>query len=89
MSTIALRKLATGLVIGPQEVGYISTRTTKLTYYNGYMWHVVLPPGGTRAVWPSRLDGQRVPDTATRYYRRPARMSRGEDRQPALALART
>ena len=22
------------------------------------MWHVVLLPGGTRAVWPSRLDGQ-------------------------------
>jgi hypothetical protein len=88
MSTIALRKLATGPVIGPEEVGYISTRTTKLTYYNCYTWHIVLLPGGTRAVWPSRFDGQRVPGEATRYYRRPARMSRGEDRQPALALAR-
>ena len=36
----------------------MSTSTAKLSYYNGYMWHVVLLPGGTRAVWPSRLDGQ-------------------------------
>ena len=61
--------------------------TTKLTYYNGYMWHVVLLPSGTRAVWPSRLDGRPAPGAATRYYRRPAQMSRGEDRQPAPALA--
>jgi hypothetical protein len=61
--------------------------TTRLTYYNGYLWHVVLLPGGTRAVWPSRLDGRPAPGAATRYYRGPARMSRGEDRQPAIALA--
>jgi hypothetical protein len=63
------------------------TSTTKLTYYNGCMWHVVLLPSGTRAVWPSRLDGRPVPGAATRYYRRPGRMSRGEDRQPTLAVA--
>ena len=65
----------------------MATSTTKLTYYNGYMWHVVLLPSGTRAVWPSRLNGRPVPGAATRYYRRPGRMSRGEDRQPALAVA--
>jgi hypothetical protein len=65
----------------------MATSTTKLTYYNGYMWHVVLLPSGTRAVWPSRLDGRPVPGAATRYYRGPGRMSRGEDRQPALAVA--
>ena len=64
------------------------TSATKLTYYNGYMWHVVLLPSGTRAVWPSRLGGRPAPGAATLYYRGPARMSRGEDRQPALALAR-
>jgi len=62
----------------------MSTSTVKLTYYNGYMWRVVLLPSGTRAVWPSRLDGRPVPGAA-RDYRRPA--GRGEDRQPALALA--
>jgi hypothetical protein len=65
----------------------MATSTIKLTYYNGYMWHVVLLPSGTRAVWPSRLDGRPVPGAATRYYRRPGRMSRGEDRQPTLAMA--
>jgi hypothetical protein len=64
----------------------MSTSTAKLTYYNGYLWHVVLLPGGTRAVWPSRLDGRPATGAATRYYRGPARMSRGEDRQPAIAL---
>ena len=63
----------------------MSTTTTKLTYYNGYLWHVVLLPGGTRAVWPSRLDSRPGPGAATHYYRGPARMSRGENRQPALA----
>jgi hypothetical protein len=63
----------------------MSASTTKLTYFNGYMWHVVLLPSGTRAVWPSRLDDRPVPGAASRHYRRPARMSRGEDRQPALA----
>jgi len=65
----------------------MSTSTAKLTYYNGYVWHVVLLPGGTRAVWPSRLDGRPVPGAATRYYRGLGRMSGGEDRQPALAVA--
>ena len=65
----------------------MSASTAKLTYYNGYLWHVVLLPGGTRAVWPSRLDGRPSPGAATRYYRGPARMSRGEDRPPAIALA--
>ena len=31
----------------------MSTSTARLTYYNGYLWHVVLLPGGTRAVRPS------------------------------------
>lgn len=61
--------------------------TTRLTYYNGYLWHVVLLPGGTRAVWPSRLDGRPTPGAATRYYRGPAQMSPGKDRTPAPALA--
>ena len=65
----------------------MSTSTAKLSYYNGYMWHVVLLPGGTRAVWPSRLDGRPAPGAATRYYRGPARMSRGQDRQSAIARA--
>ena len=65
----------------------MSTSTARLTYYNGYLWHVVLLPGGTRTVWPSRLDGRPVPGAATRYYRGPARVSRGEDRQSAIALA--
>jgi len=65
----------------------MSTPATKLTYYNGYLWHVVLLPSGARAVWPSRLDGQPGTAAATRYYRGPARMNRGEDRQPALAVA--
>jgi hypothetical protein len=62
----------------------LSASTAKLTYYNGYLWHVVLLPGGKRAVWPSRLDGRPAPGAATRYYRGPARVSRGEDRQPAI-----
>jgi hypothetical protein len=65
----------------------MSASTVKLTYYNGYLWHVVLLAGGTRAVWPSRLDGRPAPGAATRYYRGPARVSRGEDRQQAIALA--
>jgi len=65
----------------------MSTPATKLTYYNGYLWHVVLLPGGTRAVWPSRLDGRPAPGAATRYYRGPASLSRGAGREPALATA--
>jgi hypothetical protein len=65
----------------------MSASTTKLTYYNGYVWHVVLLPSGARAVWPSRLDGRPGTGAATRYYRGPARVSHGEDRQPAFALA--
>jgi hypothetical protein len=65
----------------------MAASTTRLTYYNGYLWHVVLLAGGTRAVWPSRLDGRPVPGAATRYYPGPDPRSRGEDRQTALALA--
>jgi len=63
--------------------------TTKVTYYNGYMWHMVLLPSGTRAVWPSRLDGRPVPGAATRYYRKAALVSHAERRQRELALARS
>jgi len=62
--------------------------TTKVTYYNGYMWHMVLLPSGTRAVWPSRPDGRPVPGAATRYYRKPA-VRRAEQSQPELALIRS
>lgn len=61
--------------------------TTKLTYYNGIMWHMVLLPSGTRAVWPSRLDGRPVPGAATRYYRTHTRVG-AEHREPALAGSR-
>jgi len=61
--------------------------TTKLTYYNGIMWHMVLLPSGTRAVWPSRLDGRPVPGAATRYYRAHARVGGAERREPALAAS--
>jgi hypothetical protein len=61
--------------------------TTKLTYYNGIMWHMVLLPSGTRAVWPSRLDGRPVPGAATRYYRTPTRVG-AEHRELALAASR-
>jgi hypothetical protein len=60
--------------------------TTKKTYYNGHMWHTLLLPHGTRAVWPARLDGRPMPGAATRYYRRPARVER---REPAAVLARS
>lgn len=66
----------------------MSMSTTKLTYYNGLMWHMVLLPSGTRAVWPSRLNGRPMPGAATRYYRKPARKSWAGQRQPALAAAR-
>jgi hypothetical protein len=60
--------------------------TTKKTYYNGLMWHTLLLPHGTRAVWPARVDGRPLPGAATRYYHRPARVER---RQPAFVLARS
>jgi hypothetical protein len=60
--------------------------TIKLTYYNGFMWHTLLLPHGTRAVWPARLDGRPVPGAATRYYRRPTRVVR---RESAVAGARS
>ena len=60
--------------------------TTKLTYYNGIMWHMVLLPSGTRAVWPSRLDGRPVPGAATRYYRTHTSVGAGH-REPALAAS--
>jgi hypothetical protein len=63
----------------------MATSTTKVTYYNGLMWHTLLLPHGTRAVWPARLDGRPLPGAATRYYHRPARAER---REPAVALAR-
>ena len=47
--------------------------TTRLTYYNGLMWHSVRLPDGTRAVWPSRMDGRPLPGAA--------------HRQPALAVS--
>jgi hypothetical protein len=62
--------------------------TMKVTYYNGYLWHMIVLPSGTRAVWPSRRDGGPVPGAATRYYPRPARVIHGERRQRELALAR-
>lgn len=65
----------------------MSTTLTKLTYYNGFMWHSVRLPDGTRAVWPSQTDGRPLPGAATRYYRRPARVAAGH-RQPALAGSR-
>lgn len=43
--------------------------TTRLTYYNGIMWHATLLPDGTRAVRPCRIDGRPLPGAATRYYR--------------------
>ena len=52
-----------------------TSRITK-TYYNGLMWHTLLLPHGTRAVWPARLDGRPVPGAATRYYHRPASTER-------------
>ena len=48
-----------------------TSRITR-TYYNGLMWHTLLLPHGTRAVWPARMDGRPVPGAATRYYHRPA-----------------
>jgi hypothetical protein len=67
----------------------MATSTTKVTYYNGFMWHSLLLPSGTRAVWPSRLDGGPVPGAATRYYRKAPRMRHAEQRQPELALVRS
>jgi hypothetical protein len=65
----------------------MSTTTTRLTYYNGIMWHSVLLPDGTRAVWPCRMDGRPLPGAATRYYRGPARVSGAAHRQPVLAAS--
>jgi hypothetical protein len=64
----------------------MATNAIRLIYYNGLMWHTLLLPNGTRAVWPARLDGRPVPGTATRYYRPRARVQR---RQPAVAGARS
>jgi hypothetical protein len=63
----------------------MATSRIKLTYYNGLMWHTLLLPHGTRAVWPARLDGRPVPGAATRYYHRPGRVER---RQAPVVLAR-
>ena len=65
----------------------MSTTTTRLTYYNGMMWHSVRLPDGTRAVWPSGIDGRPLPGAATRYYRGHARVSGAAQRQPALAVS--
>ena len=62
-----------------------TSRITR-TYYNGLMWHMLLLPHGTRAVWPARLDGRPFPGAATRYYHRPASAER---HQPAAVLARS
>lgn len=59
--------------------------STKLTYYNGIKWFVVLFPDGARAVWPSQLDGRPLPGARTRYYRGPARLNSA--RQPVSAGA--
>jgi hypothetical protein len=64
----------------------METSKTRVTYYNGFMWHTLLLPHGTRAVWPARLDGRPVPGAATRYYHRPAPAGRSE---PAVALVRS
>jgi hypothetical protein len=58
----------------------------KRTYYNGFMWHTLLLPHGTRAVWPARVDGRPVPGAATRYYHAPARVER---RERTAVLARS
>jgi hypothetical protein len=63
----------------------MATNRTKVIYYNGLMWHMLLLPHGTRAVWPARLDGRPLEGAATRYYHRPARAGR---REPAAAVAR-
>ena len=65
----------------------MSTTTTRLTYYNGMMWHSVRLPDGTRAVWPSRIDGRPLPGAATRYYRGPSQVSGAARRQLALAVS--
>lgn len=61
--------------------------TTKKIYYNGYMWHMVLLPGGTRAVWPSRVDGSPVPGAAARFYRGPTGLTGAVQSEPALAVS--
>lgn len=61
--------------------------TTRTTYYNGLMWHVILLPDGTRAVWMSRLNGQPGPGVATRYYRRSGQTNRAEGRQLSLTAS--
>jgi hypothetical protein len=60
-----------------------TSRITR-TYYNGLMWHTLLLPHGTRAVWPARMDGRPVPGAATRYYHRPA--ANAERRKRAVVL---
>lgn len=65
----------------------IGMNATKKIYYNGFMWHMVLLPGGTRAVWPSRLDGSPVAGSAARFYRGPARMSPATRHDPDLAVS--
>jgi hypothetical protein len=64
----------------------MATSRIKLTYYNGLMWHTLLLPHGTRAVWPARLDGRPLPGASTRDYHRPAAVER---REPAVASARS
>jgi hypothetical protein len=60
-----------------------TSRITR-TYYNGLMWHTLLLPHGTRAVWPARMDGRPVPGAATRYYHLPA--ANAERRRRAVVL---
>ena len=59
--------------------------STKLTYFNGVKWFVVLFPDGGRAVWPCRLDGRPLAGARTRYYRRAALVRSA--RQPVSAAA--
>jgi hypothetical protein len=74
-------------VLKKEAKSIMPASTTRLTYYNGIMWHMVLLPDGTRAVWPSRLDGRPMRGAGARYYRGPARRSRAANRQPALAAS--
>jgi hypothetical protein len=58
--------------------------STRLTYFNGIKWYMVLFPDGARAVWPCWVDGRPIPGARTRYYR-PARVNSGK--QPVSAAA--
>ena len=52
----------------------MTTSRTKLTYYNGWWWHMTLLADGTRAVRAFRMGGGPAARTTTRYYRKPVRV---------------